>query len=76
MKLKFLLWIVAAIAAVAAGIFLLSPKDEKQQAESEAVEAVETIEVETPAAEEQSVDTPHEARSIKANRKGCYPIRG
>ncbi len=64
MKLKFLLWIVAAIAAVAAGIFLLSPKDEKQQAESEAVEAVETIEVETPAAEEQSVDTPHEAENV------------
>ena len=64
MKLKFLLWIVAAVAAVVAGVFLLSPKDEKQPAESEAIEVVETVEVETSVTEEQSVETPQEPESI------------
>ena len=64
MKLKFLLWIVAAVAAVVAGVFLLSPKDEKQPAESEVIETVETVEVETSVTEEQSAETPQEPESV------------
>ena len=64
MKLKFLLWIVAAFAAVVAGVFLLSPKDEKQHAVRETVEVVETVEVETTATEEQSTEIPQEPESV------------
>ena len=53
MKLKFLLWIAAAIAAVVVGVFVFTSKDEKP--EQVAVEVVEpTTETETPA--EQTVE--------------------
>ena len=62
MKLKFLLWIAAAVAAVVVGVFVLTPKSEKTEetatvVETPAEESTTPVVEETPAAPVEDVTT-------------------
>lgn len=68
MKLKILLWIAAAVAAVVAGVFLFTSKEKEQAKEVEVVEqAIETpteqVAVPTDAATEESVAAQEEQKA-------------
>ena len=65
MKLKFLLWIAAAVAALAIGVFVLIPKAEKTE-ETTAVVETPIEESSAPAVEETPVVSAEEVAAKEA----------